>query len=134
MTPAELRELAARGRKQAEALETLADAMEKAGAENAQELFAALQSVHKSNSVNAMTSADHGMATSRGRSRSNPLTKAANANDMTLTALAKRCGVSVGLLSKAAKGQRSIPAAIAAQIEDLTGYKAIPANWPGRIV
>lgn len=85
--------------------------------------------------VNNVTSAEHAMATSRGRAR-DPLVRAANAAGFTLRSLAAAVGVSVSLLSMARRQRdgRSIRRAVAERIAELTGFAASPANWPGGIV
>lgn len=59
-----------------------------------------------------------------------PLVAAANAAHFTLRSLAEAVGCSHALLSKARKGERSIDARVAAEIERLIGFKATREHWP----
>lgn len=89
-----------------------------------------------------MTPEQHGMAVSmgRGRARKNRLVMAANASKMTLRQLAdavsERLGrkIHVSQLSMAqGETPRPIPRDVADAIEAITGFRAVNANWPGKI-
>lgn len=57
----------------------------------------------------------------------------ANAAGYTLRSLAETVKLSHSVMSMARRGRRSIRRAVAEDIERLTGFKAIKANWPGGI-
>lgn len=102
----------------------IADALE--AGEGAPGLLAREQS----RNVNKDMLAVHKVAISEGRSK-DPLAVAARKAGMSVTALAKRVGVSKALLSMARTGERTIKRSVCERIEKLTGYAASKANWPG---
>jgi AraC-like DNA-binding protein len=80
--------------------------------------------------VDKMNAAAHALATSGGRS-TDALVVAANRHGYTLRRLAKEAGMSPATLSRARKGDRSLPRRVADRIERLIGFKATAAHWPG---
>jgi hypothetical protein len=59
-----------------------------------------------------------------------PLVLAANTAHHTLRSLAEAVECSAAALSRARHGTLSIPLARAKRIEEITGFRATPANWP----
>lgn len=80
--------------------------------------------------VNKMNAAAHALATSGGKS-DDALIKMANKHGYTLRRLAHEARISPATLSRARRGERSLKREIADKIEELVGFKATAANWPG---
>lgn len=106
------------------------------------ELEEALRRVNNHANVNSEMLDVHRLAISRGRSRpkdptskQDPFLAALNAAGYSLRGLAAVLGIKPSLLSmwRSPESPRAIPRATAEKVETLTGYRAISANWAGRI-
>lgn len=80
---------------------------------------------------------EHKLAISEGRTGRDKFTakiRAAKPKGYSQNALAKALGIKPSLLSMYRTGERKIPLARAQRVQELTGWPADAAHWPGGIL
>lgn len=86
--------------------------------------------------VNKAVNAEHRFNISRGQKRRGDVKfiDALAERDYTQKTLAEKLNIAPALLSMYRRGKRPIPRDRADKVQELTGWKATLANWPGGIV